>query len=170
MASRDINDLEPNTRQKAFRFLDLCDGADFDALIYCTYRPDDEQAILFRQSRTLGQIKAMSRKLSDVYGRDDLAKILMGVGRQHGKHVTNAAPGQSMHGYHMAFDGCPLNHGKAIWNRRAPEWQTYGKLAEMAGLSWSGNWVGFKEFPHCQQKGMRWEDLIQTSRPIMREA
>jgi len=170
MASRDIRDLEPNTRAKAERFLILCAAADFDVLIYCTYRPDSEQAILYRQSRTIGQIKDMARKLSDVYGRDDLSKVLLGVGPHNGPHVTNAAPGQSLHGYGLAFDGVPMNQGKPVWSSSATEWQVYGELAETAGLSWAGNWIGFKEYPHCQQKNMRWKDLIQTGRPAMREA
>ena len=158
MASRNIDDLQYNVRIKARNFLTLCEEAGLEVLIYCTARGMEEQSILYRQSRTLSEIKAKAKELSDVYGRSDLAKILMSVGPQSGPHVTNAGPGQSLHNYGLAFDGVPMIHGKPIWDVKSPLWQVYGDIAERAGLSWSGNWKGFKEYPHCQDG--RWQDLI----------
>jgi peptidoglycan L-alanyl-D-glutamate endopeptidase CwlK len=164
MASRKLEDLEATTRTKAERFVMMCDESGLDVLIYCTHRPMLEQAMLYRQSRTLKKIKSKARDLSDVYGRSDLAKILMNAGPQSGPHVTNAAPGQSLHGYRMAFDGVPVRNGKPVWGTSDPDdmklWQKYGELAQMAGLEWAGHWMTFKEFPHCQQKNTKWQELI----------
>ena len=164
MASRKLEVLEVSTRSKAERFVVLCDGSELDVLIYCTYRSMEEQAVLYRQSRPLAEIKQKARDLADVHGRSDLAQILMSAGAQSGPHVTNAAPGQSLHGYRMAFDGVPMRNGKPVWGTSDPVdmamWQKYGELAEMAGLEWAGHWMTFKEFPHCQQKGAKWQELI----------
>lgn len=171
MASRSIDDLDPSFRLKAKRFEIICADAGVDLLIYCTLRSFDEQAILYRQSRTLARIKEKARELSDVHGRSDLAKILLDVGPQSGPHVTNAAPGQSLHNYGLALDGTLLVGGKPLWHDTegggAAEsehdermWQIYGELADMAGMEWAGHWIGFREYPHCQQSGARWQDLI----------
>ena len=36
-----------------------------------------------------------------------------------------------------------------------------GDLADAAGLEWAGHWKNFREFPHCQQSGIRWQELIR---------
>ena len=165
MSSRSLDTLDPGTRQKAERFLSMADDAALDVLIYCTLRTKSEQAILYRQSRPLSTIKMKAQELSDTYGRSDLAKILMDVGPQHGAHVTNAAPGQSLHNYGYAFDGVPLRHGKPVWGTRSKDdlslWGVYGDLADASGLEWAGHWKNFREFPHCQQSGIRWQELIR---------
>ncbi len=164
MASRSIADLETTTRAKAEKFISLADAVPkFDYLIYCTLRTNEEQAILYRQSRPLSEIKAKAKELSDTWGRADLAKILMDAGPQYGPHVTNAAPGQSLHNYGMAFDAVPMRNGKPVWGTSDADdkrlWTIYGELAEMAGLEWAGNWSTFREFPHCQQTA-DWRELI----------
>lgn len=168
MASRDLNDLKEPVRRLAERFLSLCAGANLDVLIYCTYRAPAEQAILFRQGRTLAEIEQRAQQLSNEFRRPDLAEILLGVGPQQGKRKkTWAAPGQSFHNYGLAFDGVPLIGGKPIWlDGTTPEerelWNQYGDLGETAGLKWSGRWLGGKaEFPHLQARNVSWRELIR---------
>ena len=160
MASRNLDDLDHPFRGKARKFIILCEQAGLEVLIYCTARGLEEQSILYRQSRTLSEIKAKAKELADVYGRSDLAKILLDVGPQNGPHVTNAGPGQSLHNYGLAFDGVPIIHGKPIWDTESPLWRLYGDIAEMAGMDWSGSWIRFTEYPHCQEHDVRWQDLI----------
>lgn len=168
MASRRLSDLHPDTRRKVSTFLALAEDAHFPVLIYCTYREDEEQARLFRQGRTISEIVAKAEELRTEYGRMDLAKLLMDVGPQYGRRVTNAGPGQSLHRYRYAADGVPLRDGKPIWDDEVPEdkaaWARYGELAEAAGLEWSGRWQHFKETPHIQEPGVRWQDLIREGR------
>jgi peptidoglycan L-alanyl-D-glutamate endopeptidase CwlK len=164
MASRSLSDLEANTKIKAERFEILTREAGLPVLIYCTLRPFEEQAILYRQSRPLSEIKKKAQDLSSLYGRVDLARILMDAGPQNGPHVTNAAPGESLHGYGMALDGCPMRAGKPVWGTEAKEdmdlWQIYGELGQAAGLDWAGEWISFKEYPHLQAPGANWRLLI----------
>jgi hypothetical protein len=118
MGSRNIDDLQYPVRIKCRQFVELCKQEGLEVLIYCTARGLEEQSILYRKTRTLSTIKQKAKELADVWGRSDLAKILLGVGPQSGKlgrHITNAGPGQSLHNYGLAFDGCPIIHGKLLW-------------------------------------------------------
>lgn len=56
MASRALDDLTPEARDKAKKVQEVCAQAGVDLLIYCTLRPLEEQARLFRQSRSWAEI------------------------------------------------------------------------------------------------------------------
>lgn len=170
MASRNIDDLQYPIRVYCRNLIELGKDQGMDILVYCTARSFEDQAILYRQSRPIATIKAKARELSDTHGRSDLAKILLGVGPQNGPHVTNAAPGESLHNYGEAFDAVPVVHGKPLWidtegggviedEHDEKLWQKYGELARYVGLEWAGDWRGFKEYPHCQSD-VKWQDLI----------
>lgn len=166
MASRRLDDLMPEVRERAEDFLGLAADAGLDVLIYCTHRSLAEQARIYRQGRPAWRIREKAAELRDELGRPDLADILMGVGPQYERTIrTNAAPGQSLHNYRLAFDGVPLVNGKPVWGTTDPDdaalWQRYGELAARAGLEWAGNWRSFTEFPHCQLPGADWRELIQ---------
>jgi len=165
MTSRSFEDLTPAARECAQQVLAATDEVGFEILFYCTYRDDEEQARLYRQGRPLKVIQHMADKLNSQYQRPDLATILMEVGPQYGRVVTNAAPGQSLHNYRAALDGVPLIGGKPIWNDQAPDeaaaWDFYGRLGTEAGFSWAGNWKAFKEKPHLQLPDFDWRDLIR---------
>jgi peptidoglycan L-alanyl-D-glutamate endopeptidase CwlK len=164
MASRDLNDLQDRINEMARSLLDRCADEGLEILIYCTLRPLEEQAKLFRQGRSLRQIRAKAEELRNRWGRPDLADLLLDVGPQSGRRVTYAGPGQSMHNYGLAFDAVPLSGGKPLWQTTKPEdkamWESYGRLGVEQGLEWAGNWSRFKEFPHMQEEGARWRDLI----------
>jgi peptidoglycan L-alanyl-D-glutamate endopeptidase CwlK len=165
MASRNIKDLRPEFRVKVGYFLDLCQKAGLDVLVYCTLRPFDEQARLFRQSRPIGQIMRMKVLLEDLYQRPDLAKILMDVGPQSGPWRTDSAPGLSFHNFGLALDAAPLQGGKLPWldgedERDAELWSKYGMAAASAGLTWGGSWKK-RDMPHIQLAGVDIETLIR---------
>lgn len=166
MPSRKLQDLTPETRACAELFLNLAHDAGLDVLIYCTRRSCEEQARLYRQGRTSARIELMLTALERDYGRADLAELLHNVGPQYGPLVTNAAPGQSLHNYGLAFDAVPMRHGKPIWNTAAPEdhalWELYGALVAAAGLDWAGKWQMFRELPHAQLPGHDWRELMRA--------
>ena len=164
MASRALIDLQDHINEMARSLLDRCADEGLEILIYCTLRPLEEQAKLFRQGRSLRQIRAKAEELRNRWARPDLADLLLDVGPQSGRRVTYAGPGQSMHNYGLAFDAVPLSGGKPLWQTTKPEdkamWELYGSLGVEQGLEWAGNWSRFREFPHMQEEGARWRDLI----------
>ena len=175
MASRRLSDLQPEANARAHDLLQAAEAARFDVLIYCTLRPLEEQARLFRKGRSLSQIQARADELDRAFGRPDLAAVLIGVGPQDGTHiVTWAAPGQSLHNYGFAIDGAPLLYGKPVWSpidiEATPDvdegalWMEYGELMRQAGFRWAGDWPkGKREFPHGQVPDVHWKDLIRSA-------
>lgn len=165
MSSRNLADLKPHIQKMAERLLKDCEKSELDLLIYCTHRSNEEQARLFRKGRSLSQIETKANELITKWNRSDLGELLLGVGPQYGTKVTNAAPGQSMHNYGLAFDAVPLRDGKPVWSARKADdkalWMLYGKLGVEVGLEWAGNWTRFREYPHMQEEGARWKDLIR---------
>jgi peptidoglycan L-alanyl-D-glutamate endopeptidase CwlK len=152
MASRALTSLDEAVRVRAERVLAICEAAGIDLLIYGTLRPLEEQAVLYRQSRSRASIL---RKIEDLHGRGFgfLADIIEGVGSQTGPHVTNAAPGESLHNYGLAFDAVPVTGGKCCWKYGPHKhlWEGYGEAVRLAGLEWAGDWTSFREYPHAQQ-------------------
>ena len=148
MASRSIEKLNPVLREKAE---DLVSQVSFSLLIYCTGRSAEEQAKLYRQSRSIKVIKEKIATL-EKYGHVELAKILTDVGPQKGPHVTKAGPGESWHQYWEAFDAVPMIGGKPAWDNRkyAAQWAELGSKATALGLNWGGNWPKWADYPHFQ--------------------
>lgn len=154
MASRDLKDLVAAASDKALIVQQACrEAGGFDLLIYCTLRSLEEQARLYRQSRSRSEINAKMDKLSS-RGFDYLARIIESVGPCYGRHVTNAAPGESWHNYGEAWDAVPLIDGKPAWNylQAKAHWDAYGEAVRQAGMNWAGDWTGFREYPHAQLK------------------
>lgn len=134
-ASRSLADLEAVTRLKAGEFLRLSYVSGIKLLVTCTYRDDAEQAALYAQGRTV-----------------------------HGRIVTNAKPGQSLHNLmhaglpaSRALDVVPMLGGKPVWGTKGADlalWMRVGEIGESCGLEWAGRWRGeLREFPHFQFKG-----------------
>lgn len=133
-ASRSLDDLNPRFRSFVDAFIAACAAQNLDILIYCTYRPNVDQDLLYAQGRSAP-----------------------------GHIVTNARAGQSAHNYRLAFDGCPLLHGKPMWNEPllGPHWSLYGKIAQDCGMEWGGAWHGFVEGPHVQMAN--WKQVAGIS-------
>ena len=152
MASRRLDDLIPEAREKAETVRRACsEAAGFDLLIYCTLRSLEEQARLYRQSRTRVEIDAKLQKYRG-RGLGFLADVLESVGPCYGRHVTNAAPGESWHNYAQAWDAVPMVDGKPAWNylESREQWDAYGEAVRQVGMNWAGDWVTFREYPHAQ--------------------
>ena len=165
MASRRLEDLVPEVQQMAKEHILRCADAGFELLIYCTLRDAQEQARLYRQSRTKEQVQKKMDQLT-AKGFPSLAKILKDVGPQKtAPKVTNAGPGESFHQYNRAYDCVPVLQGKPIWGtggEGAALWDKVGKLGKKCGLEWAGDWTTFREFPHFQfTDGKDVEDLMQ---------
>lgn len=161
--SRSIKDLDQTMQWNANLFVRVAEANGLDVLIYCTRRTMREQAKLYRRGRPLYQIRRKADELDKRWGRPDLAALLLEVGPQYGRTVTNAAPGQSLHNYGLAFDGVPLEYGEPQWQTTDPAWRAYGTVVRASGLVWGGDWEGFKDYPHAQRPAVDWRDLIRET-------
>ena len=122
MSSRSLNDLRPQVRPLVDTFLASCSVANFDVIVTCTLRSNDEQTALYAQGRT-----------------------------SSGHIVTNARAGQSAHNYGLAIDIVPVVNGKPDWNGSDPIWDQIGELGVAAGLTWLGSpHSSFPEKPHFE--------------------
>ena len=153
MASRSLDALVPDAKKNAEKVMAVCTEVGFELMIYCTLRPLDEQAKLFRQSRSAQEIRDKVINFRN-RGFSFLAEIIEGVGPCYGPHVTNAAPGESWHNYAEAWDAVPLIGGKPAWNynQAKPEWDAYGECVRQVEMYWAGDWTKFREYPHAQMR------------------
>ena len=143
MASRKLSDLHPLVRTKAQDLLETLSLAGIDVIVTCTLRTKEEQAALYAQGRQPADEINRLRK------RAGLASI---TSPQTYLIVTNARPGESWHQYGLAFDLCPIEAGKCVWDTSAKAWQKVGSAGVKQGLEWGGTW-NKKDFPHFQYTG-----------------
>lgn len=164
--SRDLSLLEPEFRGDVEGVLGECEGLGVTMRPFFTLRDPFEQARLWRQSRPIMQIMAKVAEL-EAAGAEFLAHVLVVVGPQFGRHVTNAIPGLSWHQWGEAVDCFWLVDGEAEWSTRKKRpiadgrevngYRLYGELAVEAGLTSGGFWTSLKDWPHLQKrsKGVR---------------
>ncbi|MGP4665582.1 M15 family metallopeptidase [Agrobacterium pusense] len=121
---------------------------------YTAVRTVEEQAILWRQSRSAEEVQTAIERLRDG-GAPFLAEALQSVGPRHGKHVTNALPGLSWHQWGEAVDCFWAVNGVAEWSASriidgVNGYQVYAEMAKQAGLTAGGFWRSLKDWPHVQ--------------------
>ena len=126
MASRKLEDLAPQFRDRFLAWLGACKAQGLDLLVTCTYRSKEEQDALYAQGRT-----------------------------KPGKKITNAQAGESPHNFSLALDFVPIVDGKPMWNDEHPAWRTAGNLCPAYGLEWGGSWSRFRDMPHVQVPNWR---------------
>ncbi len=171
--SRDLEDLEPVFRRQVEILLDRCKNRGVDMVPYCAVRTPAEQARLWRQSRSSAQIIAKIDELIET--APFLADVLSDVGRQFGRHVTNAPPGLSWHQWGEAVDCYWLVDGKAEWSarRRGAKngYRIYAGEAEAAALEAGGWWTSLKDWPHVQRAagGVRRHHAMSEINDIMQQ-
>jgi D-alanyl-D-alanine carboxypeptidase. len=150
----DLTLLEPGFRAKIDQLIAHC------AAIGCEMRPSTglrdpfEQGRLWRQSRSIEEIRAKLAQLRAA-GAPFLAECIDSVGPQSGGRVTNAIPGLSWHQWGQALDCFWLVDGKAEWSTRKVinghnGYQVLADEAERLGLTAGGHWSSLKDWPHVQ--------------------
>jgi len=124
MASRSLDDLCPEMKEKAIQFKELCKEAGIDALIYCTWRGKKEQDKAFAEKKS---------KLKFPNSKHNCVSV-------QGKPASKA------------FDAVAQCNGIAQWND-LHAYAKMGEIARSIGLEWGGDWVKFRDRPHFQLKG-----------------
>ena len=130
----------------------------------CTIRAPQDQARRWRQSRPFSEIERRVNALRQS-GADFLADVILSVGPQNGRHVTNAIPGLSWHQWREAFDCFWLVDADAEWSTRRKivigdgreinGYKLYGEEARNLELTSGGFWSRLKDWPHVQKRPRR---------------
>lgn len=130
-----LDSLIPEFRDKVVSLLANCRKEGFVMQPFYTRRSVEEQAKLWRQSRSTTEIsKALS--FLEKQGALYLSGVIKGVGPQTGRWATNALPGESWHQYGEAVDCFILDTdtGKAIWSSKHEGYRVYAEEAKKLGL------------------------------------
>ncbi len=159
--SKDIKDLDLVFGAKVAELLEECTRYGVTMVPFCTLRTVEEQAKLWRQSRSYNEIHRAINMLLERKA-DYLAKVLHDVGPQYGRHVTNALPGCSWHQWGIATDAFALHivgsESTAIWDGAAYQYKIYANVATKLGLTAGYNWH-MRDSCHIQAYS---SEVIQT--------
>lgn len=141
MASRKLEDLHPGFREKVARLLEYCARLDIPILVVCTYRSPEEQNELYQR------------------GRDADGNIV-----DKKKIVTYSRGGQSAHNHKIGRTPAALAVDIAFGDRshvtwKGP-WRTVGGIGvELCKVEWGGDWKGFKDKGHFQER--KWRQITK---------
>ena len=105
----------------------------FELRPFCTRRDPWTQARLWRQSRSIEEVRVEITRLRNS-NAPFLARVLEEVGPQHGRWATNAVPGLSWHQWCEACDLFVVERGAAIWQANHPGYAMLREEAVARGL------------------------------------
>lgn len=132
-------DLNPSCIVSFTNLITACASKGCEVVPYFGLRTLEEQACLWRQSRSTSVIQLQIQKLRDA-NCNFLADVIVNVGPQKtAPWATNAIPGLSWHNWGLAVDFYVKhkNIGPADWN--AASYEILGQEAKKMGLRWGGD-------------------------------
>ena len=120
--SRDINRLRPDVAKACQEVISRAKAQGINIIITSTVRDDEFQNKLYQQGRTTpGKIVTQQQKPTFHWCKTGLA-----------------------------FDFCPVDANRnCLWSR-TDLFTKVGNIATDIGLSWGGNWTGFRDMPHIE--------------------
>ena len=129
------------------------EATDYELRVFYTLRTPQEQARLWRQSRSIEQVREAVRMLKRS-GANYLADVMVAVGPQNGRWATNALPGHSWHQWGLAVDCFVAAGGRAVWSANHIGYRRYAEIARDQGLEAGGFWPR-KDAVHVQMNSER---------------
>ena len=171
-----LNDLNAEFRDKLVDLLHNCEKRGVRMVPYQGLRTPQQQAIYWRQSRTVSQINTAVGMLRQ-QGAPFLADVLETVGPRHGPEITKALPGNSWHQWGEAADCFWEVNGETNWSTTEKingvnGYQVYAAEAKKLKLDAGLNWAHFKDSPHVQKRstanpkssGLSWPEIDAAMR------
>lgn len=143
-----LDSLVPEFKEKVLKVISDCTAAGLEMRPIVSIRTPQEQAKLWRQSRSSEEIAEKIKELES-YGAPFLADCIKQAGPQNGPQVTKVGPGYSWHQWGEAVDCVWIKLGKAEWND-LDGYKKYASIARNNGLTAGAFWISFKDYPHIQ--------------------
>ncbi len=149
-----LDTLNPDFRRRLEALLNALHDRHIDLRVSTALRTPQEQARLWRQSRSAAEIVAAIAHLKSG-GAHFMADTLAAAGRCSGPPVTKSLPGLSWHQWGEAADCFWLVDGAAEWSTSKVVngdngYHALAREAARFGLTAGGNWPQFKDWPHVQ--------------------
>ena len=135
----DFTLLDPIYAPLVQELIQNCKSASYDLVPYYGYRSLEDQAKLWRRSRSTDAVNAEIESLR-CQGCDYLASVINNVGPQaSGPWATNAIPGLGWHNWGQAVDFYWLMENDTInWDGNSVGYKVLGQQANLLGLKWGG--------------------------------
>lgn len=164
----DLDSLREPFRKHAYRLVETLAAEGLPFRVFETERTFLRSHRLFLQGRTL---------------RADGSVVIT----DSSKIVTKARAGESPHNWGLALDCVLVPKDHAWWADDGPAkgawdtgydggklvrphvklaWERYGRAVRAMGLTWGGDFVSFKDFPHAELVGWRtlrpatWKEVV----------
>jgi hypothetical protein len=140
--NRDIQDLEPKTREAAIKAVAILKAQGIRFWINETMRSRPVQEAYYAQGRMhVMQVNAMRRG----QGLWPITEA------ENGHTITTTLKSKHMEG--KAIDICPADiYGAPLWNAPKAEYEKIAVIMKTCGFEWGGDWKGFQDCPHYQIK------------------
>lgn len=147
-----LQNLHPEFRARVEQLLVNCQKQGISLRPFYGMRSLEEQAKLWRQSRSRAEIDRAIGFLRK-QAADKIADIIEEVGPQIGRWATNALPGESWHQWGEAVDCFVYDEDakKAIWSAKHEGYRIYGEEARKLGLV-SGYFWQSQDAVHVQMR------------------
>jgi len=154
MASRKIDDLIPQMRDKAQQFIDKCKSVGLSVILTCTARNIKEQIALYTQGRkSLEEVNKL-RKEAGLYLISDDENKRKVTWTLNSNHIINLDDNEKDNDLAKAFDFVIIKDGKATYNVKEsinnndiPDYEECGRIGEKIGLKWGGRFKDSKGNP-----------------------
>ncbi|WP_426327276.1 M15 family metallopeptidase [Pedobacter sp. R-06] len=163
-------ELTVELQSKLKMTIDNCEKRNVKMQIIEGLRNPFLQAIYWRQSRKIKEIKAKIDELNEAQAFF-LSFCIKAVGSQYGTFATNAIPGFSWHQWGEAADCVWVIQGKKCWDLNLlvdniNGYRVYAEEARKVGLDCGFFWPHFQDACHVQLKEIAGPDKLISIKDI----
>lgn len=156
MASRSLDDLIPELKEKAIRHQEYCRAAGIEIIFTCTARNIREQIALYAQGRQeLDEVNEL-RRIAKLPPITEEANKKCVTWTLNSKHLIDLEDVNLYNDKARAYDIAILKNGKAIWDikadvneNEAADYEEVARIGESLGLK-AGARFPKPDYPHFE--------------------
>lgn len=156
MASRNLDDLVPELKEKAVQHQQKCKEAGIDIMFTCTARSTKEQIALYAQGRQgIEEVNELRRiaKMPPITEESNKRAVTWTLNSKHLIDLDDANPENDKA---RAYDIAVVKDGKAVWDVKIslnendiPDYEEVARIGEDLGIK-AGARFKNPDFPHFE--------------------